>query len=173
MLSAAIYFGFAYRFDNRLVLSLALSALGGAFGLSVTKWGLIGRNELVASAVTFSALVGGGGFLLQRLRIKAHFFDTYLHLAALTSLVALLTGYWHPGYLLALLLLCGAVAWLGVRRRSPWLVSYALVTAYLGISIRLIDTVGDLTLTLLYILVSGVMMLVALVVIARQIGREP
>jgi hypothetical protein len=104
--------------------------------------------------------------------IKPHFLGTYLHLGALTALVALLTGNDDPRYLLGLLALCGVIAWYGVRRRNPWFVSYALVAAYIGISIRLLDVLGELTLSLFYMLVTGVMMLVALVVIARKMGRE-
>src|SRR5580704_17113019 len=36
--TAVLYFFLAYRFDNRLVLSLALSSLAGWFGLNISRW---------------------------------------------------------------------------------------------------------------------------------------
>jgi hypothetical protein len=171
LLSAVVYFGLAYRFDNRLVLSLAISAVAGAFGLTVTKWGFETPGQLIGTALMFSGVLAAGGIALHRLEIKAHFLNTYLHLGALTALAALLSGSWNYSYLLALLVLCGVLAWYGLKQRNPWFVSYALIAAYIGISMRLLEVVNELTLSLLYMLVSGVMMLVALVVIARKLGR--
>ena len=39
LLAAAVFFLLAYRFDNRFVLSLALSSLGGWFGVRVAHLG--------------------------------------------------------------------------------------------------------------------------------------
>jgi len=36
--SAGLFFFLAYRFDNRFVLSLALSSLAGWFGLTISHW---------------------------------------------------------------------------------------------------------------------------------------
>src|SRR5436309_14906006 len=36
--TAALFFFLAYRFDNRFVLSLALSSLAGWFGLAISHW---------------------------------------------------------------------------------------------------------------------------------------
>ena len=36
--TALLFFFLAYRFDNRFVLSLALSSLAGWFGLKISHW---------------------------------------------------------------------------------------------------------------------------------------
>ena len=170
LISAAVYFVLAYRFDNRFVLSLAISAVAGAFGLTVSKWGFETPFQLIGTALMFSGLLTAGGVALHRLGVKPHFLNTYLHLGALTALGALLGGSYDARYLLGLLVVCGVLAWYGMQKRNPWFVSYALVAAYIGISMRLLDVLHEPALSLFYMLASGVMMLVALVVIARKLG---
>src|SRR4029079_12464458 len=48
--SAAVFFAAAYRFDNRFVLSLALSTLGAWFGFKLTRFGFQSAERLRVSA---------------------------------------------------------------------------------------------------------------------------
>src|SRR6476661_612611 len=48
LLSASVFFLLAYRFDNRLVLSLALSTLAGWFGLRLTHFPMVGAASMRA-----------------------------------------------------------------------------------------------------------------------------
>src|SRR5580693_6775634 len=64
--TAGIFFFLAYRFDNRFVLSLALSSLAGWFGLTISHWPKHQDAEYRQYAILYSLLVGGAGAILQR-----------------------------------------------------------------------------------------------------------
>ncbi|MEO8099058.1 MAG: DUF2157 domain-containing protein [Acidobacteriota bacterium] len=174
--TAGLYFFLAYRFDNRLVLSLALSSLAGWFGLTIAHWPSHQDAEYRQYAILYSLIVGVSGVILQRRGLKAHFLGTYLNLAANVLFWALLSGvFQRQDYLvwfLALLAACGAsLAW-GLRRRQFAFVAYAAVYGYVGISSVLIRDVNSVTAALTYFVVTGVAMLVMLVMIARRFGKE-
>ncbi|MEO8681501.1 MAG: DUF2157 domain-containing protein [Vicinamibacterales bacterium] len=174
--SAVIYFSLAYRFDNRLVLSLALSTLAAWFGLSLTLWGYGSADSLRLSAITYGLVVGGLGAVLRYRELKPHFFETYLHLAATVLFVALLSGVDDPRFrwvYLAALVGLGVIAILGgVQYRRFAFVGYGIVFAYLGISFRLLLVIGSATLGMFYGVVSATAVLVLLVYLARQFARE-
>jgi hypothetical protein len=178
--TAALYFFLAYRFDNRFVLSLALSSLAGWFGLSISHWSAGRSADLDALyrryALLYCLVVGVGGAILQRGGLKAHFFGTYLNVVANVLFWAVLSGAFnHEGYGLwffALLIACGAsLAW-GLTRRQFAFVVYSAVYGYAGVSSLVLRGVNDDTAVLGYFVVSGVAMLVVLVQIGRRFGRS-
>jgi hypothetical protein len=177
LLTAALFFFLAYRFDNRFVLSLAFSSLAGWFGLTISHWPSHQDAAYRQYAILYSLVVGVAGAILQRRGLKPHFFGTYLNIAANVLFWALLSGVFNPqGYvvwLLALLAVCGASAAWGLARRQFSFVAYAAVYGYVGVSSIVIrETRGDADVLMTYFVVTGVAMLVLLVQIARRFGRE-
>ncbi len=173
--TAVLFFFLAYRFDNRFVLSLALSSLAGWFGLKISHWSANPDAAYRRYALLYCLLVGVGGALLQRRGLKPHFFGTYLNVVANVLFWAVLSGVFNrEGYspwLLALLIACGAsLAW-GLVRRQFAFVAYAAVYGYAGVSSLFLRGVNDESAVLTYFVVSGVAMLVVLVQIARRFGR--
>jgi len=174
--TAGLFFFLAYRFDNRFVLSLALSSLAGWFGLTVSHWPSHQDAAYRRYAILYSLMTGGAGAILQRRGLKPHFFATYLNIAANVLFWALLSGVFNrEGYvvwLLGLLAACGAsLAW-GIKRRQFSFVAYAAVYGYVGVSAILVRDMSDGTAILSYFFVTGVAMLVLIVRIARRFGRE-
>jgi hypothetical protein len=174
--TTAVFFFLAYRFDNRFVLSLALSSLAGWFGLTISRWPSHQDATYRHCALLYCLLVGVGGVLLQRRGLKSHFFGTYLNVVANVLFWALLFGVFdHEGYglwFLALLVACAASLFWGLTQRQFAFVAYAAVYGYVGISSMLLRSLNDTTAILSYFVVTGVAMLVALVVIARRFGRS-
>ena len=175
LLATAVFFFFlAYRFDNRFVLSLALSSLAGWFGLTISHGPSHQDAAYRRYALLYCLLVGLGGVLLQRRGAKPHFFGTYLNIVANISFWALLSGVFNRqgyGWFLALLLACGAsLAW-GLTRRQFAFVAYSAVYGYVGVSSILIRGITDEIVVLGYFAFTAVAMLVALVQIARHFGR--
>jgi len=174
--TAGLFFFLAYRFDNRFVLSLALSALAGWFGLTISHWPSHQDAAYRQYAILYSLMVGGVGAALQRRGLKPHFFGTYLNIAANVLFWALLSGVFNrEGYLvwlLCLLAACGASLAFGLKRRQFSFVAYAAVYGYVGVSAVLIRDMNDGTSVLGYFVFTGVAMLVMLVQIARRFGRE-
>jgi hypothetical protein len=175
LLTAGLFFFLAYRFDNRFVLSLALSSLAGWFGLTISHWPSHQDATYRQYAILYGLLVGGAGAILQRLRLKPHFFGAYLNIAANVLFWALLSGvFQREGYalwLLCLLAACGAALAWGLKRRQFSFVAYAAVYGYVGVSAVLIRGM-DFTVALFYFFFTGVAMLVTLILIARRFGKE-
>lgn len=177
LLIVSVVFGaLAYRFDNRFVLSLALSSLAGWLGLRMSSPDVVSADPLRASALLYGAFVAGIGAWLHRQQIKPHFLEVYLHLATNVVLAALASGIGEPAlglaYLAALLSLCGAAIVLGVRYRRFAFVAYGTLYGYGGISFKVLENIGDMTAYFLYLFVTGTMVLIALVVLARRFGRD-
>ena len=157
------------------MLSLGLSSLAGWFGLTISHWSAHQDATYRQYALLYCLLVGVGGALLQRGRLKPHFFSTYLNIVANVLFWAVLSGVFiRQGYglwVLALLIACGAsLAW-GLARRQFAFVAYAAVYGYVGVSSLFLRGVTDTSAVLFYFVVSGVGMLVALVYIGRRFGR--
>jgi hypothetical protein len=175
LLSAIFFFAAAYRFDNRFVLSLALSTLGAWFGFKLTKLGFRSAESLRVSALAYGALVAGMAAGLRRLDIKPHFVETHLHIAATAAFVALASGTWQGDsnlvYLAGLLALAAVSIAYGIRHRQFAFVAYGAVYPYVGISLRLTRHWGDMA-TLGYGVVSASAMAVLMVIVARRFGRD-
>ena len=176
LLSAVVFFAAAYRFDNRFVLSLALSTLAAWFGLKLNRLGIRSTDSLRISALTYGALAAGAGAWLYRLAIKKHFLETHLHVAATAVFVALVSGAESEElsllYLLGLSVLGALSINGGIRYRQFAFVAYGVAYPYLGISIRLTRSMGSQTMAFGYWAVSGSAMVVLVVYLARRFGRE-
>jgi hypothetical protein len=176
LLSAVVLFPVAYRFDNRLVLSLALSSLAGWFGLSLSRYNVMSGDTLRASALVYGAVVGlTGAWLSLRVGIKRHFLRSYLHIAVNAVLLALLSGVvesQHRSMYLLVLLLASAVAiYGGVRFQEFAFAAYGTLYGYVGISARVLDNVRAMTVVLWYIVLSGTAAIALLVWLSRM-GRR-
>ena len=174
--TAGFFFFLAYRFDNRFVLSLALSSLAGWFGFTIAHWPSHQDAAYRQYALLYCLLVGIGGVLLQRRGLKPHFFGTYLNLVTNVLFWALLSGVFNrQGYglwFLALLIACSAsLAW-GLSRRDFAFVAYSAVYGYVGVSSLFLRSFTGETAVYSYFVVTGVAMLVVLILIARRFGSS-
>ena len=181
LLSAVVYFFLSYRFDNRLVLSLGLSSLAGWFGLRAgvhnSLFGpIVDAASLRPYALAYGGVVAVAGFLLHRARIKRHFLEAYLHVAANVLFVAVLSGvleHEHEWlYLTALCVLAGLAIAYGIRSRRFAFVAYGALYAYVGVSSQVLRGIHGDTGVFAYFTVSGVVVIAGLVMLARRFGRE-
>ena len=176
LLVSIVFGGLAYRFDNRFVLSLALSSLAGWLGIRISGLEVAAADPLRAAAVVYGAFVAGLGTWLYRQGIKAHFHEVYLHLSALSVLSALASGIGEPGlglvYVAVLLSLCAGTIYLGIHYKKFALVTYGVLYAYGAVSYQVAEYVDDAAVISFYGVISGILVLVALVILARQLGRD-
>jgi hypothetical protein len=174
LLSALVYFVLAYRFDNRLVLSLALSTLAGWFGFRLFRLQWF-SGSLRADGLIYSALVAASGVALHRANIKKHFLEAYLHVAVNVALAVAVAGIFDKSasslYIVLLVAAGSASVIAGARLSRFAFVAYGLIYGYIGISDVILRGANDLT-TFGYIAVSATVVIVLLVVLARRFGRE-
>ena len=176
LLGAAVFGVLAYRFDNRFVLSMALSTLAAWLGLRIDGFTGQSSNWLRLMAFVYGAFIAGLGTVLYREDIKAHFFEVYLHLAANVILAAAASGVGESSvglaYLAALMALSAAAIMLGVRfRRFPF-VAYGILYGYGGISYKLLQAVDEPLVALWYFVFTGTFVIGLLTVLARRFGRD-
>lgn len=176
LLVAALVFGvLAYRFDNRFVLSLALSTLAGYLGLKLSMFDSLGSEGLRLLAILYGGFLIGIGWLLYRQAIKRHFFDAYLHVGGNAILLALISGVvapdWSSLYLAGVLIAAAVSIYLGARFRKFAFVVYGTLYGYAAITMRVLDYLGS-TAILLYFAVTGTAVLIGIVWLARARGRD-
>ena len=174
--TALLFFILAYRFDNRFVLSLALSSLAGWFGLTISHWPSHQDAAYRQYALIYCFVLGVGGAILKRFGLKPHFFGTYLNVVANVFFWAVLSGVFErqnsAQWLLALVIGCGASLKWGLSHRQFSFVAYSAVYGYVGISSLLLRSMSDGATILSYFVVTGIAMLVGLILIARHFGRS-
>jgi len=173
--TALLFFFLAYRFDNRFVLSLALSSLAGWFGLTISHWPSHQDATYRQYALLYCLVIGIAGAVLQNLKLKPHFFATYLNVAANVLFWAILSGVFESHddglWFVGLLIACAAsLAW-GLKRRQFAFVAYAAVYGYVGVSWMFLRNVSDETFIDGYFVLTAIAMIVMLVQIARRFGR--
>jgi hypothetical protein len=176
LIVSLVFGGLAYRFDNRFVLSLALSTLAAYLGLRISGFDTLDSERQRIAGFLYGAFLIGIGILLNERRVKQHFLEVYLQLGANVVFLAAASGViasraeWL--YLLVLLILAAAAIYLGIRFRRFAFVAYGTVYGYAGLSIRLLDSMGGLTVVLAYFAVTGSLVVFGLVTVARRFGRD-
>ncbi len=83
-LTAALFLFMAYRYDNRALLSMAITVLAAAFGIAITPINWASGDWMVTSNLYNSSIVLGivllvSGQLLHHNNIKQHFRFTFLN----------------------------------------------------------------------------------------------
>jgi hypothetical protein len=132
-------------------------------------------DHLRVSALVYASIAASVGVFLYRQGIKKHFLDTYLHIAATVTFIALVSGL-NGGnelkFLAGLLLTSAASVVLGIRFRKFAFVVYGIVFGYLGLTIEVLQNVRGFSTVLLYIVVTGSGVILLVVLLARRFGRE-
>jgi hypothetical protein len=175
LLASVVFGGLAYRFDNRFVLSLALSTLAAYLGLTLELFDRIDTDRLRLYAMGYGLVVAAVGFALYRQGVKRHFLDVYLHVGANAFLVATVSGVPSANgllYLALLLPLAGALIYLGVRFERFAFVAYGTLYGYAGLSAKLLNALSSPTLSLAYLVITGSIVVIALVVLSRRFARN-
>jgi hypothetical protein len=172
--SGLLYLFCAHYFDNRLVLSLALSTLGAWLGVKTSLFTEGGWDAaLRGNALFFGATVVAVGTAQVRLGWKRHFLSVHLHLGINILLAALVAGTdSHTKgllYLVGLLLVSAGSAFYAQRSRRFAFLLYALLYGYLGVTIFVFEHVRwDTEGILLYFLTTAAALVSALVTFHRR-----
>jgi Predicted membrane protein (DUF2157) len=175
LVSALAFFAGAYRFDNRFVLSLALSTLAAWFGIRTFRLELITVSAVRLSAIVYAGITFGAGLWLHQANIKKHFLETYLHIATNVLLAALVSGVGQNAsswYLPASLAAAALSFWGGVRYRRFAFVAYGVLYGYIVVSVEVLKASHSFTSVLAYFFLSGAVVVLGMILLARRIGRE-
>ncbi len=178
LISVALFFFLSYRFDNRLVLSLALSSLAAWFGFTLSAHRLFSFSEYYRLyAMVYALMVMGVGLLAWWLAVKKHFFDIYLNFAIHFLCIALLAGVTEYKilslYFPALLMTCAALAFYSARVRKFIYMLYAVIYGYIGISIVMVDWLHRETfLTFAYFIITSLIVIGFIFKMSRRFKED-
>ena len=170
----------AFRFDSRVVFSLALSTFAAWRGVSAARFGTDlwwngTENAVRWNAIACGVLFAGLGLVLKRTERKAHFEPVAVTLGWLLILGALASGMAEGNwvsYTLALLA-CGAALAAGAfhRHRFP-LFAFGVVAAYVALSRLVLQGVAAETLGCFWFFITPIPVIVGLILAQRRL-REP
>ncbi|HEY4589904.1 MAG TPA: DUF2157 domain-containing protein [Thermoanaerobaculia bacterium] len=175
----------AFRFDSRVVFSLALSTFAAWRGVSAARfgtdlwwnalWSGAAEDAVRWNAIACGALFAGLGFALKRSGRKAHFEPVAATLGWLLILGALASGmgeqiFWWPWTLGLLLAELGLAAGAFLVRRFP-LFAFGVVAAYAALSRLVLDGTAD-TLGCFWFFITPILVIVGLILTQRRL-KEP
>jgi hypothetical protein len=152
LVTSAVFFFVAYRYDHAGVLSLAITALASFWSISISpvKWysgDFFFTDSLHVTGLVFSSIMAGVAIALDRRAIKVHFTFTYLNFACLIFFVSSLTGLFKEElFLIYMLLIYGgaAFAWYMARYKKSFLfLLYAFIASYIATTYLLAEFVLD------------------------------
>ena len=142
LLAVAVFYGaLAFRFDSKMLLSLALASFAAWRGLAVSlprvSLGEGDAARLRWEALATGALFAAVGIVAARRGLKAHFEDVWVNGGVLLVLAGLLSGVFESGawtaWLIALLAVATAVAAAAYRARRTLPFAQAVLAGYLGL----------------------------------------
>jgi hypothetical protein len=170
----------AFRFDSRVVFSLALSTFAAWRGVSAARFGtdLWWRTEnavrwnAIACGVLFAVL----GYVLKRTGRKAHFEPLAVTLGWLLLLGGLGSGMWESaswaGWGIALLLVSAGLAAGAYRVRRFPLFAFGVVAAYVALSRLALEGVRLESLGCFWFFLTPLMVIAGLILAQRRM-KEP
>lgn len=138
---ALFYAALAFRFDSKMLLSLALASFAAWRGLALSlPRASLGAGDVARlrwEALATGALFATIGILSAKKGRKAHFEDVWVNGGVLLVLGGLLSGAFGspewPGWLAALLLVSAAIAAAAFRWNRTLPFAQAVLAAYLGL----------------------------------------
>ena len=143
LISAILCFAVAYYFDNRIVLSMAITSLATFIGISLTPKSLF-QNEVYSNLeLTYSGLILGILLLVWmeyslKNKIKAHFHFVYATFALHLLGICILSGLISEQWLFFIPILFGFVYYFyrfSYRVLATSLFAFMLLYGYFGVNI--------------------------------------
>jgi hypothetical protein len=182
LLLSLLQLAFAFRYDSRAVLSLALASFAAWRGVALSFPGgppLGSRDEEIrVNALVLGALFLAAGAFAKRTGRKAHFEPTFGNIGLLLLLGAAVTGSYEgqaglgSAWLVALGVIAGGTTALAYRARRSDYFAQAIVAAYLGF-LR-VATELDFHVGRFYLVAAGSLGVLILILWAhRRFKEEP
>ena len=171
-ITSGLFLLMAYRYDNKIVLSMGITALAAAFGLTISPvdWYSGGSfNELhiyiLSILMGASLLVIGQVFSVKD--IKRHFTFTYHNFGLLLFYFGMLTLTFDSSIeaimALLLLLISGGIGWYSWKNKFFLFFMYSCITSYISFTYLILELGMDEFLMLWYFPISCITAVVLLI----------
>ena len=145
LLTTLLYFYGAYYFDNRAVLSLAITGICAFFGFTASPSGILhnpfqGEYLLAYYGIAIALLLAAWTVVAEKKNIKLHFNPTYLGFALHVFAIACLSLLTEEGFFLPFLILISGMFYffkLAFKTYTLHYLVFAFIYAFIGLSITL------------------------------------
>lgn len=141
LLTAIMFFFMAYRFDNKILLSMAITAMAATFGLTFTPIGWLKAewfetSDLYSIAIILGLILISGGIFLSQKSIKPHFLFSYQHYGLLFLYAGFITAIFiHEIWVSVIVIAATSVVLVYTWKSKKFLFFlYSVLTAYTAIT---------------------------------------
>lgn len=151
LVTAALFFYLAYRYDHAGILSLGITSFVSFWGISMSpvKWysgEFFTTSHLHVIAIILAAVLSGMAIFLYRRGVKKHFTFTYLNFSLLMFFGAAIAGLFidesiYGIYLFLIYAGCAFAYYAARLSRSFLFLLYAFLAAYIATTFFLVVTV--------------------------------
>lgn len=152
-ISAAIFIYMAYRYDNRALLSMGITAIAAAVGISITPvdwatgdWSAV--SHLYLTSLFLGVILIATGLITFQQQIKQHFRFTYLNFGLILYFIGCLWGMFDSEsnyfYALLTLLSAGVLAYYSWQQKEFLFFLYSNLTSYIVITYLIIKTINQM-----------------------------
>ncbi|MDN3673694.1 DUF2157 domain-containing protein [Flavobacterium branchiarum] len=138
-----ISFFCAYYFDNKSVLTIAVTGLAAYIGLSVSPQTLLNNNFYTTDTLSYSAIILGGLLIVwtiysTRINLKTHFNFIYLTYALHLISIAVINNLYQDYWLIFMIVLGASTYYfykISYQIPAISLFVFTIIYAYIGINI--------------------------------------
>lgn len=154
LFSAILFMYMAYRYDNRALLSMGITAIAATVGISITpvnwasgEWDTL--PHLYLTSMLLGVLLVGTGIFTYKRGVKKHFRFTYLNFGILLYLIGGLWGMFETesiNFSLFMLISSGVLTYYAWKEKMFLFFLYANLSAYIIITyllFRLIESTNS------------------------------
>ena len=182
LLAAITFFAMAYRYDHLGVLSMAITAFAGFWGIAVSPmhwydFDFFNQLGLQWTGVFLGVGLFAAGLVLEKLDIKKHFLKTYLNFAIIIAFVGsnslLFRG--DDNFLIALLQLGAALAlgFYSLKVKTMLYMIYAFVFGYIALTYLIFTTLDfEIQLFLVYLFASCVLFIAFVINLRKKFKTD-
>ena len=153
IIPALLFFYFAYLFDNRAILSFAVTGLAAWLGISITPLEMFNsgffynNTQLIYTGILLGSFLTGSAAFLSFKKIKKHFEFTYFNFAANLLFISILGGLFFLDlkiiYVLFLAACCYAAFFYAKKEQSLYMYLLCVVYGYIGITYLWFNIFGE------------------------------
>lgn len=161
-ITAAFSIFTGYRFDSRPALTIGITALAAAVGITATPQALLGGNfisetALLPAGLALAIVLSVAAIYSSRKSVKLHFIPVYhtfaLHLGGICSIIGLCTDFW--AYYFPVCIGINVYYWkVSHREKASYLFVFALLYAFVGLNIALARLIDQLELWEMFTLIA-------------------
>ncbi|MBP4139752.1 DUF2157 domain-containing protein [Flavobacterium geliluteum] len=184
LIPTLISFFCAYYFDNKSVLTIAITGLAAYVGISATPQDLLRNNFYTSQNLTYSAILLGGILIVwtiysSKIALKTHFKLLYLtfalHLISIASISGLTDYHNNSLWMLFVVVLAGSAYYfykISYELKAISLYVFMIIYAYIGFNIvvfRIFEFVNFSDIWMLFILILPVYFIGSIVIFIKLI----